>query len=96
MDLQKTYDSVDYSLLLVVLARCGVPSLMVDIMHQFHDGMRACVRLYGARLLEWFEIGQGLCQGCVLAPKLFDIFFTAVSIPPRRDSEQIPRLKPIS
>ena len=38
-DLQKTYDSFDRSLLWVVLARFGVPPVMVDMMCQFHDGM---------------------------------------------------------
>ena len=78
VDLQKAYDSVDRSLLWVVLARFGVPPVMVDIVRQFHDGMRACVRLNGGRVSEWFKVGQGLRQGCVLARLLFNIFFTAV------------------
>ena len=52
--------------------------MMVHIVRQFHDGMRACVRLDGGRVSEWFEVGQGLRQGYVLAPILFNIFFTAV------------------
>ena len=60
VDLQNAYDSVDRSLLWVVLARFGVPPVMVDIVRQFHDGMRAGVRLDGGRVSEWFEVGQGL------------------------------------
>ena len=78
VDLQKAYDSVDRSLLRVVLARFGVPPEMVDIVRQFHDGMRACVRLDRGRVSEWFEVSHGLRQGCVLAPLLFNIFFTEV------------------
>ena len=36
------------------------------------------IRLNGGRMSEWFEVGQDLRQGCVLAPILFNIFFTAV------------------
>ena len=50
VNLQKAYDSVDRSLLWVVLARFGVPPVMVDIVRQFHDGMRACVRLDGGKV----------------------------------------------
>ena len=39
VDLQKAYDSVDRSLLWVVLARFEVQPVMVDIVRQFHDGM---------------------------------------------------------
>ena len=52
--------------------------MMVYIVRQFHDGKRACVRLDGGRVSEWFEVGQGLYQGCVLAPRLFHIFFTVI------------------
>ena len=78
VDLQKAYDSVDRELLWKVLARAGVPSVMIDVIHQFHDGMRARVRMDDWELSEWFEVTQGLRQGCVLSPLLFYIFFAAV------------------
>ena len=78
VDLQKAYDSVDRELLWKVLARAGVPSVMIDVIHQFHDGMRARVRMDDGELSEWFEVTQGLRQGCVLSPLLFNIFFAAV------------------
>ena len=77
VDLQKAYDSVDRSLFWVVLAGFGVLPVMVDIVRQFHDGMRAYVRLDRGRVSVWFEVGRGLGHGCVLAPILFNIFFTA-------------------
>ena len=77
-DLQKAYDLVDRELLWEVLARAGVPSVMIDVIRQFHDGMRARVRMDDRELSEWFEVTQGLRQGCVLSPLLFNIFFAAV------------------
>ena len=70
IDLTGAYDSVDRTLLWTLLARFGVPQIRISAIRQFHDGMRACVRL-GDRV-------QGLRQGCVLAPLLFNIFFAAV------------------
>ena len=78
IDLAKAYDSVDRTLLLRVLARFGVPQNMISIIHQFHDGMRVCVRLDDRVSSRWFAVEQGLRQGCVLAPLLFNIFFAAV------------------
>ena len=43
--LTKAYDSVDRTLLWTVLARFGVRQIMISVIRQFHDGMRACVRL---------------------------------------------------
>ena len=51
---------------------------MITFIQQFHDGMRACVRPDEGICLDWFEVGQGLRQGCVLSPPLFDVFFAAV------------------
>ena len=40
--------------------------------------MRACVRLDDRVCSGWFAVEQGLRQGCVFAPLLFNIFFAAV------------------
>ena len=78
IDLQKAYDTVDRTLLWQVLIRIGVPSQMIALIRQFHDGMRACVRPDDGVCSDWFEMEQGLRRGCVLSPLLFNTFFAAV------------------
>ena len=78
IDLQKAYDSVDRELLWVVLARFGIPEKMLTVIRQFHEGMRARVRTDDGEHSEWFDVTQGLRQGCVLSPLLFNVFFAAV------------------
>ena len=74
----EAYDSVDRTLLWTVLARFGVPQNMISVIRQFHDDMRACVRLDDRVCSGWFAVEQGLRQGCVLASLLFNILFVAV------------------
>ena len=77
-DLTKAYAFVDRTLLCDVLARFGVAPRMLAVIRQFHDGMQACVRLDDGECSHTFDVGQGLRQGCVLAPLLFNMLFTAV------------------
>ena len=51
---------------------------MISVINQFHDGMRAYVRLDDRVCSRWFAVEQGLRQGCVLAPLLFNTLFAAV------------------
>ena len=51
---------------------------MIEIIRQFHDGMRVCVRSDDGRCSERFEVAQGLRQGCVLSPLLSKVFFAAI------------------
>ena len=51
---------------------------MISVIRQFHDGMRARARLDDRVCSGWFAVEQGLRQGFVLAPLLFNIVFVAV------------------
>ena len=51
---------------------------MMAVIRQFHDEMRACVRNDDGTCLQWFQVAQGLRQGCVISPLLFNILFAAM------------------
>ena len=53
LDLTRVYDSVDRTLLWKVLTRFGVPLQMISVIRQFHDGIRACVRLDDEQCSDW-------------------------------------------
>ena len=74
IDLIKAYDSIDGTLRWTVLDRFGVPQNTISVIHQFHDGIRACVWLDDRVCSGWFAMEQG----CVLTALLFNIFFAAV------------------
>ena len=78
IDLQKAYNTVDRTLLWQVLTRIGVPPQMIAVIRQLHHGMRVCVRPDDGLCLDWFEVDQGLREGYVLSPLLFNIFLAAV------------------
>ena len=68
---------VDRELLWKVLARAGIPAAIIDVIRQFHSGMRARVRMDDGELSDWFPVTQGLRQGCSMSPLLFNVFFAA-------------------
>ena len=74
IDLTEAYDSVDPSLLWTLSVRFGTAPIMLAVIHQFYDGMRACVRLGDGMCSDMFDVEQGLRQGCVLVPLLFTVF----------------------
>eukprot|EP00117_Sycon_ciliatum_P028828 scpid28718/ scgid23083/ Putative uncharacterized transposon-derived protein F52C9.6 len=77
IDLRKAYDSVPRAAMWRVLSRLGVPDKLISIIRSFHEGMSASIRL-GADLLDPFPVGNGLRQGCTMAPILFNLFMGAV------------------
>ena len=74
IDLQKAYDTVDRTLLWQTLTCSGEPPQMISVIQQFRDEIRACVRPDYDVCSDWFEVEQGLRQGCVLSPLLSNIF----------------------
>ena len=77
VDFRKAFDMVDRQILWKVLQRYGCPQIFLEIIKQFHEGMRATV-VAGGKESEPFDVTNGVRQGCVLAPALFSLFLTAV------------------
>jgi hypothetical protein len=77
IDLTKAYDRINREALWKVLAGYGVPAHEVSLLRDLHTGTMAAVRL-GAALGPEFEVTSGVRQGCVAAPKLFNVFMDFV------------------
>ena len=46
---------------------------MTCILKNWHAGQEATVRT-GHRTIDWFQIGKGVCQGCIFSPRLFNLY----------------------
>ena len=77
VDLTKAFDTVSRDGLWRIMAKFGCPPRFISMVRQFHVGMQARVRDNGA-VSESFTVTNGVKQGCVLAPTLFSIMFSAM------------------
>ena len=77
IDLTKAYDTVNRVLLWKLLAKYGIPDRLIRIIRSMHEGMKAKLNL-DVGTSEEIPINNGLRQGCVKAPVLFNLFFAAV------------------
>ena len=51
----------------------GIPDLMTCLLRNLYTGQEETVRT-GHGTTDWFQIGKGVCQGCVLSPCLFNLY----------------------
>ena len=77
VDLTKAFDTVSRPALWQLLETLGYPPKYLQMVIQLHDKQLGSVRI-GAELSDPFQIHNGVKQGCVLAPTLFSIFFSAM------------------
>nr|VZI12251.1 unnamed protein product [Spirometra erinaceieuropaei] len=66
------------------MQKFGCPERFTQIVRQLHDGMMARVMDNGA-VSEAFAVTNGVKQGCVLAPTLFSLMFSAMLMDANRD-----------
>ena len=71
----KAFDTVNREALWTVLERIGCPPKLVTMIRLLHDGMTGQV-LSNGNVMDAFMISNGMKQGCILAPVLFNVFFT--------------------
>ena len=77
VDLTKAFDTVSRDGLWKIMAKFGCPPRYIAMVRQFHDGMQARVQNDG-EYSEPFPVTNGVKQGCVMAPTLFSMMFSAM------------------
>nr|VZI14696.1 unnamed protein product [Spirometra erinaceieuropaei] len=84
VDLTKAFDTVNREGLWKIMQKFDCPERFTQMVRQLHDGMMARVTDNGA-VSEAFAVTNGVKQGCVLAPTLFNLMFSAMLMDAYRD-----------
>ena len=72
IDYAKAFDCVDHNKLWKILKGMGIPDYLTCLLRNLYAGQDATVRT-GHGTTDLFQIGKGVCQGCILSPCLFNI-----------------------
>ena len=64
---------VDHNKLWKILKEIGIPDHLICLLRNLYAGQEATVRT-GHGTIDWFQIGKGVCQGCILSPCLFNFY----------------------
>lgn len=75
IDLSKAFDTVPRDILLNKLYNLGIKGNFFNVLRAIYSNDKACVKM-GGKYTESFKINQGVRQGCVLSPLLFNIFMS--------------------
>ena len=73
IDYAKAFDCVDHNKLWKILKEMGIPDHLTCLLRNLNTGQEATVRT-GHGTTDWFQIGKGVRQGCILSPCLFNLF----------------------
>ena len=68
----KAFDCVDHNKLWKILKKMGIPDYLTCLLRNLYAGQEATVRT-GHVTTDWFQIGKGVCQVCILTPCLFNL-----------------------
>ena len=73
IDYAKAFDYVDHNELWKILKEMGIPDHLTCLLRNLYAGQEATVRT-GQGRTDWFQIGKGVRQGCILSPCLFKLY----------------------
>ena len=73
IDYAKTFDTVDHNKLWKILKEMAIPDHLTCLLKKLYAGHEATVRT-GHGTTDWFQIGKGVRQGCILSPCLFNLY----------------------
>ncbi|MFI3893303.1 reverse transcriptase domain-containing protein, partial [Kocuria rhizophila] len=64
---------MDHNKLWKILKEMGIPDHLICLLRNLYAGQEATVRT-GHGTTDWFQIGKGVHQGCILSPCLFNLY----------------------
>ena len=73
IDYVKAFYCVDHNKLWKILKDIGIPDHLTCLLRNLYAGQEATVRT-GLETTNWFQIGNGVCQGYILSPCLFNLY----------------------
>ena len=73
IDCAKAFDCVDHNKLWKIPKDMGIPDHLTCLLRNLYAGQEATVRT-GHGTTDWFQIGKGVHQGCILSPCFFNIY----------------------
>ena len=73
IDYAKAFDCVDHNKLWKILKEMGILDHLTCLLKKLYAGQEATVRA-GHGTTDWFQIGKGVSQGCILSPCLFNSY----------------------
>ena len=73
IDYAKAFDCVDHNKLWKILEEIRIPDHLTCFLRNLYAGQQATVRT-GHGTTDWFQIGTGVRQGCLLSPSLFNLY----------------------
>ena len=86
IDQAKDFDFVDHNKL-KILKEMGIPDHLTCLLRNQYAGQEATVRT-GHGTTDWFKIGKGVRQGCILSPCLFNLYAEDIIWNARLDEAQ--------
>ena len=72
IDYAKAFDCVHHNKLWKILKEMGIPEHLICLLRNLYAGQEGTVRT-GHGTTDWFQIGKGVRQGCILSPCLFNL-----------------------
>ena len=72
IDYDKAFDCVDHNKMWKILEEMGIPEHLTCLLRNLYAGQEATVRS-GHGATDWFQIGKGVLQGCILSHCLFNL-----------------------
>ena len=73
IDYAKAFDCVDHNKLWKILKKMGIPDHLTYLLRNLYSDQGVVVRT-GPGKTDWFQIGKGVHQGCILSPCLFNLY----------------------